>query len=144
MFDFMNNFFNTTVVTLRNALTLLVIALAVYMGVTKKSLVAFATTALAGGLALWIASPAGLGLFPGLFQRAAEQSACAQDANGNLIGAFYRSNDGKVFDHPNTEASGKDPEDVKVTRGGTDNPNYNSWRCHPRSTTVATPTTTTT
>ena len=67
MFDFANDFISRTVVTARNGMMVIVLCLALWAGISKKSIVAFAVTALAGGIALWIASPAGINLFPNLF-----------------------------------------------------------------------------
>ena len=91
MFDFLDNFFDTTVKTVRNGLILMVIALAVYFGVKQKSIVAFGTTALAGSIAIWIASDSGLGIFPRLFGEAIEGTACAVGDGGGPLGLIYYS-----------------------------------------------------
>ena len=122
MFDFLDNFFDTTVKTVRNGLILMVIALAVYFGVKQKSIVAFGTTALAGSIAIWIASDSGLGIFPRLFGEAIESSACHTDSNGAPLGRLYYSG-----------TSGNET----IFRPSTKNTNYPYWRCLPASTAAA-------
>ena len=124
MFDFLDNFFDTTVKTVRNGLILMVIALAVYFGVKQKSIVAFGTTALAGSIALWIASPSGLGIFPRLFGEAIESSACLTDGNGAPLGRLWYS--------------GSSKGGAAVPRPGTKTTDYPYWRCDPATSTTAT------
>ena len=93
MFDFMENFFSRSIDTVRTALYLMVIGLAVYAGISKKSFVAFITTAAIGGLAVWMISPAGFNIFPGLFDDAAgdanTEQKCDTDSAGNPLGFIY-------------------------------------------------------
>ena len=91
MFDFMENFFSRSIDTVRTALYLMVIGLAVYAGISKKSFVAFITTAAIGGLAVWMISPAGFNIFPGLFDRSSSSIETAKCAtlNGAVIGWLY-------------------------------------------------------
>ena len=92
MFDFMENFFSRSIDTVRTALYLMVIGLAVYAGISKKSFVAFITTAAIGGLAVWMISPAGFNIFPGLFDRSSsniKNAECATTDNGAVIGWLY-------------------------------------------------------
>ena len=124
MFDFLDNFFDTTVKTVRNGLILMVIALAVYFGVKQKSIVAFGTTALAGSIAIWIASDSGLGIFPRLFGEAIESSACLTDGNGAPLGRLWYS--------------GSSKGGAAVPRPGTKTTDYPYWRCDPATSTAAT------
>ena len=93
MFDFMENFFSRSIDTVRTALYLLVMGLAIYAGITKKSFVAFITTAAIGGLAVWMISPAGFNIFPGLFTSSASDVTDAakqcETSNGRIVGWLY-------------------------------------------------------
>ena len=112
MFDFMENFFSRSIDTVRTALYLMVIGLAVYAGISKKSFVAFITTAAIGGLAVWMISPAGFNIFPGLFDRSSssiEKAKCATTDNGAVIGWLYE--DGvKVQANGSTYANAADAD----------------------------------
>ena len=128
MFDFMENFFSRSIDTVRTALYLLVMGLAIYAGISKKSFVAFITTAAIGGLAVWMISPAGFNIFPGLFDRSAtdiENVECKTE-DGRIVGWLYIN--GKKAD-----PDGKLPDNAEYTGDAYPKPaNKIGFRCEPK------------